>query len=180
MLFRSAPASDYRPGAVITIAGSNFDAITGVTIGGAAANWSRDSSLQITATIPDAATLGPGSVVVTGSYGSDDYSFTVKDPAPSASYSDHTGAASDTVSVTGSNFTDPVGRVLVTAVLWNGHSLVFDSVTASSIAVTLPSDATGSSSFAVVTSYGSATTSGAFSVAAPLAPAITEIGRAHV
>ncbi len=70
----------------ITITGTNFTNVTGVTINGAAvaaANYTVNNSTQIEAILPAGATTGVGTVVVTTTSGSANATFTVN-PSPAA------------------------------------------------------------------------------------------------
>ncbi len=85
----------------VTITGTNFINVTGVTINGAAvaaANYSIDSATQITAVLPAGATTGLGSVVVTTTSGSANAAFTVN-PSPAISLSSAGTTTNQTVCI---------------------------------------------------------------------------------
>jgi hypothetical protein len=54
------------PGAVVTVTGTNFTGVTGVTVNGAAATPTITNATTLTFTVPTAATAGLATIVITG------------------------------------------------------------------------------------------------------------------
>jgi hypothetical protein len=159
-------------GATIVIGGGDFTDASSVTVGGTpCANYSIDSTTQITCTTP-AGIAGLTGVSVTTPGGSDTYnssytyvaSPTVTSAAPSAGPT----AGGTALTVTGTNLTG------ATAVTVGGSGCTGVSVTSStSLTCTSPSGVPGAANVVVTTPGGSGTGTGAFTYVA--APTITSI-----
>jgi len=107
-----APTSG-AAGTVITITGTNFNGVTGVSIGGLnAASFNVLSSTTLTAIVGAGAS---GAVVVTNSTGAGSFSgFSFLAPAPIVtSFSPASAVVGSTITITGSNFnTDPSANIV--------------------------------------------------------------------
>ncbi len=150
-------------GTTVTISGSNFTGAT-VTIGGAAATFTS-SATTITATVPSAAALGAGNVVVTVTgFAAATSAFTVLAPPPPtiSSVSPASGAIGSVVTISGSGLTN------ATLVTIGGATATVTLNSATSITATVPANAVvGAGSVVVTTAVTPAATS-AFTVLAAI------------
>ncbi|MGH2596507.1 MAG: IPT/TIG domain-containing protein, partial [Actinomycetota bacterium] len=120
----------------------------GLSVG--AGNFTVNSSILITATVPAGATNGLITVVAPGGTVNSATSFTVTSPPPLptvTSLSPTTGPVGTTVTITGTNFTG------ATAVKFHGVQAVFTLNSDTTITATVPSGAT-TGLVAVVTPTG--------------------------
>lgn len=155
------------PGTVVTIVGTNLTGAT-VTIGGVAAVVNSPGTAQITATIPAAAAVGVGNLVVNTSAGSAPYSFTVSPPpVPTiSSASPLSGPVGTVVTLTGTS--------LAGATVTIGGAAASVTSTTTQITATVPAAATVALGSIVVTT-GGGSTSTPFTVTPPAMPAITSV-----
>jgi large repetitive protein len=124
------------PGAVVTIAGNNFQGATSVRFRDREASFSVTSQTQIHATVPAGATNGP--ITVTTAIGSDSSrrDFVVLSDAPFiSSFAPLHGAPGNVVTIEGLNFTG------ATAVRFNGVSASFSVTAPTQIRATVPAGA---------------------------------------
>jgi parallel beta-helix repeat protein len=157
-------------GTVVTIDGTNLSGATSVTFynGAAAASFTVVSDSQLTATVPAAARTGPISVTVAGAGGvvtsSGSFAVTTVPNAPSiSSFSPSSGPVGTIVTISGSNLSG------ASAVSFGGASASSYTVDSDSqITATVPTYAV-SGPIGVTTPGGTATSSGSFSVAIPVA-----------
>ena len=147
------------PGTSVTITGTSFTGATSVTFNGAAASFAVNSSTQITATVPSAATSGPVAVTTSAGTGTSSTNFTVTAPAAPmiSSFTPTSGQVGTSVTISGSGFAG------ATKVAFNGTAASFAVDSNSQITATVPSGAT-SGPIAVTTSAGTATSSSSFTV----------------
>ena len=146
-------------GATVTISGSHLGGSPSVKFNGVPANVVTSSDNSLTVQVPSLATSGP--ITVTTSDGTvTTGSFTVLVPPTFAGLSPGSGVAGTAVTVYGAHFTG------ATAVTLNGAAAQFTVVSDTQLTVTVPAGAT-SGPIAVTTPSGSATSSSAFTVAAP-------------
>ena len=155
-----SPASG-AVGSTVTISGSGFSGAT-VTIGGTAANITNTGTV-ITATVPAAATVGAGSVVVTvPTFTAASFAFTVLAPPPPtiSTVSPSAGAPNTPVTISGTGL---AGASVTIA----GIAAAITTSSASSITTAIPATAPlGVANIVVTTSAGTATSS-ALTVTAP-------------
>ena len=146
-------------GASVIISGSTFGATQGtstVTFNGTTATPTSWSANSITVPVPAGSTTGPV-VVTVGGLTSNGVTFTV---APKInSLSPTSGAAGDSVSISGTNFGATQGTSTVT---FNGTTATPSNWSATSITVPVPADAT--TGVVVVTAGGSASNGVSFTV----------------
>jgi hypothetical protein len=138
--------TDFTPtsgtsGTIVTINGSGFTGATDVRFNGLSAglgNFSVDSDIQITATVPIGATSGAILVQTPSGIGTSSSSFTVPNGAiPTVTtFTPASGAVGTTVTITGANFTG------TTAVKFNGVQAVFTVDNDGQITTTVPVGAT--------------------------------------
>lgn len=124
-------------GTVVVITGTNFSAVSQVTFNGTnAPTFTVNSATQITATVPNGASIGPVGITTVVGTGLSSTNFTVI-PAPLInSFTPATGVPGITVMLTGDNFTG------ATQVTFNGIvAPVFTVNSATQITVTVPTDA---------------------------------------
>jgi Subtilase family len=146
-------------GTSVVITGTNFTGATAVQFNGQAATFTVNSATQITATVPNGATNGPISVTTPDGTAISSTNFTVTIPAPSvASFSPSSGPVGTSVVINGTNFTG------ATVVKFNGLAATFTVNSDTQITTTVPIGA-ATGSISVVTSSGTATSTGSFSVA---------------
>jgi hypothetical protein len=136
-------------GASVTIAGSGFTSVSAVKFNGvAAASFSVDSSIQITAAVPPTATTGRLTVTTAGGVATSPTSFlavpTISGFAPGSA------APGTTVLVDGTGFGG------VSSVKVNGIGAAFSVLSRTQLRLTVPSTAT-SGTIAVKTAGGTAT-----------------------
>jgi hypothetical protein len=146
-------------GTSVTVTGTGFTGATSVSFNGTQATaFSVANATQITATVPSGATTGKISVVAPGGTASSASNFSVTLPAPTiTSFSPTSGAAGNSVTVTGTNFTG------ATSVKFNGTSATFTVTDASHIATSVPSGAT-TGKISVTTPTGTANSANSFTV----------------
>jgi len=156
-------------GTAVTIVGTNFIGVTGVNFKNAAASFDVNSSTQITATVPPAATSGKISVTTFDGTARSSATFTVTAPgAPTiTSFSPTSGPVATSVTITGTNF------IGVSDVKFKTTSATtFTADTSTQITAIVPSGAlTGPIS--VTNPSGTATSSTSFTVTVAGAPTIT-------
>ena len=160
----SPSISSFSPGSgkaasSVVINGSNFSGVTGVAFHGAAAAFTVNSAVKITATVPAAATSGTLTVTTKGGVATSGATFTVIPPAPTVSSftptSAHVGAL---VTINGNFLTG------ATAVKFNGTSAIsFTVVSATKITATVPGGAT-TGKISITTPGGTVTSVGTFTV----------------
>jgi IPT/TIG domain len=142
-------------GATVTIAGSGFTDVSAVKFGSVAASYTVDSSIQISATVPGAATSGAVSVTTAGGTATSAASF--KAVPTITSWIPPGAAAGTTVTVDGTGFGG------VSSVKVHGTSAAFTVLSPTQLRFTVPSSAT-SGPISVTTGGGTATSSVPFSV----------------
>ena len=148
------------PGTALTITGANLSGAS-VTIGGAAASVTSNNGSQIVTTVPQAATVGAGTVTVTTTVTPPaSAGFTVVAlPAPTiSSVSPATGAPGTVVTISGSAFTG------VTSVTIGGASASITTSSATSITTTVPGAAALGAGNVVVTTAVAPAASSPFTV----------------
>jgi hypothetical protein len=160
-------------GTVVTLGGSAFTGATDVAFNGisvGAGNFTVDSDLQITATVPDGATTGKISVTTPPGTGFSAADFFVTDggtPPTITGFTPTAGGVGTTVTISGTNFTGASDVKFNTTSVGAGNFTV-DSDT--QITATVPSGAT-TGPISVATPSGIGTSSTPFSVVP--APTIT-------
>ena len=146
-------------GTVVTITGTGLTGATAVTFNGVSATYTVNSSTQITATVPAAASTGPIVVTTPGGTATSSGSFTI--PPTIAGFTPSGGYAGTQVTITGTGFTG------ATSVRFNGVTASLITVdSATQIAATVPVGAT-SGTIAVTTPSGTATSASSFNVLSP-------------
>ena len=162
-------------GFTLTVNGTGFLSGSVVNFNGTALTTTFVSATQLTAAVPAAAVATTGSYPVTVANPSANQggtsaaaTFTVTTPVPTiTSFTPTTGAASMTVTVTGTNFTG------ATAVTLNGVAITgFTVVSATTITFVVPAGAS-SGPIAVTTPGGTATSTATFTVG--ITPVITAL-----
>ena len=152
-------------GTQVTISGTNFVSVSGVTFNNTAATFTVDSDTQIRATVPVGTTNGIIKVTNAAGIASSASSFTVIQSPAITTFTPNAGIVGTSVTVSGSNFTGTTG------VLFNGtpaSTFTVDSNT--QFRVTVPSGAT--TGFITATNpAGSGASSTNFTVIQP--PSIT-------
>lgn len=124
-------------GAIITIAGSNFDGTSGVSFNGSpAVSFTVDSSVQVHATVPGGATTGPIAVKNPAGTGTSASSFFVGSAPAVASFTPTSGVVGAVITIAGSNFDGTTG------VSFNGTAATFTVTNDGQIATTVPVGAT--------------------------------------
>ena len=127
-------------GATVIINGSNFDLSPTVSINGTVASVSSSSATSITAIVPAGATTGTLAVTASGVEVLSVGTFTVM-PTPTISgFSPVSGAVGATVIISGSNFSNTPGDVIVK--FNNNKTAVVTSSSINSITTTVPAGAT--------------------------------------
>ena len=159
-----APASGVS-GSAVTISGNGFSPTTagnGVTFNGVAAVVVTATTTTLAVTVPAGASTGRIAVTAGGNTATSALDFIVSPPgAPTiAGFAPAAGAASATVTVTGTNFMPATGA---TSVKLNQSSASVSAVTATQLVFAVPA-ATGSGRIRVTTSAGSAVSAGDFIV----------------
>lgn len=147
------PASGIT-GQSVTIAGAHFGAAQGtstVTFNGAAAAATSWGDTSITAKVPASATTG-NVVVAVGGQLSNGVPFTVIPPPAISSVAPISGAAGQSVTISGSNFGATQGTSTVT---FNGIAATPTSWSAASIVVPVPANATTGNVVVTVNTQGS-------------------------
>jgi hypothetical protein len=147
-------------GTSVDIQGTNFTGATSVTFNGAAANYTVNSSTDITAHVPAGATSGPISVTTSAGTGTSNDSFTVIPPPTIVSFTPTSGQVGTSVSITGTGFTG------ATSVTFNGAAANYMINSPTSITATVPNGAT-TGPISVTTPGGTGTSSTSFAVIAP-------------
>ena len=146
-------------GTLVTITGTGFSDVTGVTFNGTSATFSLVSATQITATVPVGATTGKIGMTSPGGSALSSANFTVTAPSIT-SFSPTTGPVGTLVTINGSGFGD------VTGVTFNGTSATFSLVSATQITATVPVGAT-TGKIGVISPGGTELSSSNFTVTAP-------------
>jgi IPT/TIG domain. len=144
----------------VTISGSGFSGATSITFAGAAAAFNVQSNVEVTATVPAAATSGTISVMTPGGTATSSGTFTVTviHPAPIVSaFSPPRGVAGTAVTISGSDFTG------VSSVKFNGMSATFTFVSDAQLTAYVPSGAT-SGKISAATASGTGTSTALFTV----------------
>jgi hypothetical protein len=158
-------------GTSVSITGTNFTGVTGVTFNGVAASFTPNTSTNLSATVPGGATTGPIAVTTGNGTGTSSTSFTVTggggNPPTVTSFSPTSGPVGTSVSINGTNFTG------VQSVKFGGTSATTYTVNSTvKITATVPAGApTGK--IAVTTGSGTGTSAGSFTVTTAGAPRIT-------
>jgi RHS repeat-associated protein len=166
-------------GAAVTITGTNFGSTQGsgtVSFNGKAATVTTWAASSILVTVPTGAATG-NVVVFASGVNSNGLSFTVVSAPSITSLSITTGAAGVAVTITGTNFGSTQGSGSVT--FFNTVTAAVTSWSATSIGVTVPSDATTGS--VVVFASGVTSNGKSFTVApaiSNLSPATGAVGAA--
>ncbi|MFN7311928.1 MAG: BNR-repeat neuraminidase N-terminal domain-containing protein, partial [Bacteroidota bacterium] len=91
-------------GSTVTINGSNFQSITGVTFNGVAASYVVNSSTQIVATVPNTATTGLIAITNGSGTGSSAGNFVVQPLPTITGFTPSSGSAGTSVVINGTNF----------------------------------------------------------------------------
>jgi YD repeat-containing protein len=156
-------------GTVVTVVGASFGATPGantVRFNGTLASVSSASATQLVATVPAGATTGAISVQTTAGTGTSAQSFTVTGsatglPPPTVSgISPASGIVGASITISGTNFNTTPG---MTKVYLNQTLAVIQSISATSITITVPQQ-TGSGRIRVVTLSGTASSTSDFVV----------------
>ncbi len=155
-------------GTTVTITGTSFINVSGITFNGAPANgFMVDSATRIRAVVPNGATTGKIGVMAAGGSASSATNFAVTTP-PSpptiGSFTPASGAVGSTVMIDGASFSG------VTGVTFNGvsaNSFTIDSPT--QIHAVVPSGAT-TGKVGVTTTAGAASSAADFVVTTPVPP----------
>ena len=122
-------------GTPVTLTGTGFTGATAVAFAGTAATFVVDSDLQITTSVPAAATSGPITVTTPGGVGATAASFTVVPPLIVTGFSPASGVVGTPVTITGSGF------MWAAAVTFNGTAAAF-TVEGGNIFTAVPAGAT--------------------------------------
>jgi hypothetical protein len=143
-------------GTSVTINGTNFTGVTAVQFNGTSAtNYTVNSSVKITASVPSGATTGKISVSTGGGTGTSSASFTVTTSGGGApkitGFSPAYGNTGARVLIMGSGFTG------VSSVKLGGVSASFTVQSSARISATVPSMSPGSYKWSVTTSGGTGT-----------------------
>ena len=145
----------------VTITGTNFSSVTGVSFNGTSATYSVTSSTQIVTHSPAGASTGPITVTTASGSVTSASNFTVVPGPPAPSITGFTpvyGLPSSSVTINGTNLTG------ATSVTFNGISATTFTVnSATQITVSVPASAT-SGLIAVATPSGTATSTASFTV----------------
>jgi hypothetical protein len=124
-------------GTQVTITGSNFTGATAVAFNGTTASFTVNSSTQIRADVPFAATTGKISVTNSAGTGLSVNNFVVTVPPAITSFAPASGSAGMEVTITGSNFAD------ATQVAFNGAAATSFTIDSNSqLRADVPIDAT--------------------------------------
>src|SRR5579883_652221 len=164
-------------GTTVNVAGTGFDSVTVITLGGLPlVGQSLSGTSLITGKTPPNTTLGPVDVVATNAFGSGTLKngFTYTGPVTVASISPSSGptAGGTSVTITGSGF------VPGTTVTIGGASLANTSIVSlTQITGTTPAGAAGAANVVVTNSTGTATLTGGYTYVSPSAvkPTISSI-----
>lgn len=167
-----SPISGAR-GTAVTITGTSFNtpAVTSVTIGGAAATFNVVNDTSITTSVPCAAPLGAGDIIVNNGTASpntaaDDFLVTASAAPTITSFTPAAGPVGTVVTITGTNFCG------ATQVLFNATvATAFTVVSATSITATVPAGATSGLIHVTTPVLPAATSATNFGVGTP--PTIT-------
>jgi hypothetical protein len=157
-------------GTSVDIQGTDLTGATSVNFNGAVASYTVNSSTEITAQVPTAATTGPISVTTPGGAAASSSSFTVTSPPTISTFTPTSGLVGTSVSITGSGFTG------ATSVNFNGTAASYTVNSPTSITTTVPSAAT-SGPLSVTTPDGTGVSDGSFTVIS--APTITSFTPSH-
>ncbi len=158
-------------GTSVSITGTNFTGVTGVTFNGASASFTPNTSTNLSATVPGGASTGPIAVTTGNGTGTSSTNFTVTggggNPPTVTSFSPTSGPIGTSVTINGTNFTG------VQSVKFGGTSATTYTVNSTvKITATVPAGApTGK--IAVTTGSGTGTSAGSFTVTTAGAPRIT-------
>src|SRR5581483_7989212 len=167
-----SPASG-KVGASVSISGTRFTGVTGVTFNGTpVSSFTVSSSTRIRTTVPAGATTGPISVTGPGGTGTSATAFTVLAPPSITSVSPGSGVDGAAVTIGGSGFTG------TKSVKFNGKTASFSVLSDGQITTSVPAGAT-TGTITVTAALGTATSSGLFQVLPTLAsfsPARAHIG----
>ena len=155
-------------GTTVTVTGTGFASVpeqNTVTTGGANASVVSGTPTQLIVTVPSGATTGPINVTNTNGSATSSASFTVTPAGGIAgptitSFTPAVVNVGATVTISGTGFSTDPTQDLVTI---NGFTALVESATASSISVTVPSDAT-SGPISVQTPSGQAVSSSTLSI----------------
>ena len=158
-------------GTKVTLTGTGFTGATAVSIGGGYATFTVDSDTQITATVPNGAESGPICVTNPDTSGPNSAaSFIVSGPTIS-SFTPSSGAAGDTVTIQGSNFSNQPWSLSFNGIYATKWTVDSDT----QITATVPGGAT-SGPIAVTNSAGTATSVADFTVIPTIIPFWTAAG----
>ncbi|RYX85078.1 hypothetical protein EON83_07475 [bacterium] len=149
-------------GTQITIEGSGFQGVTGVTIGGASASFTVVSATRLTAIVPGNAVSGKVTVTTAGGTAASAGVFSM--PPRIDSFSPPSGLVGTRVQIKGANFLG------TTSVLFNTTAATAPSIASDVISVAVPAGAT-TGLISVVTPAGTVKTATNFVVQTP--PVIT-------
>ena len=158
-------------GTSVSITGTNFTGVTGVTFNGVSASFTPNTSTNLSATVPGGATTGPIAVTTGNGTGTSSTSFTVTggggNPPTVTSFSPTSGPVGTSVTINGTNFTG------VQSVKFGGTSATTYTVNSTvKITATVPAGAS-TGQIAVTTGNGTGTSAGSFTVTTAGAPRIT-------
>lgn len=161
-VYPAPTVSSYAPssgpvGTAVTITGNNFNSVTGVNFNGVAASYTVTTATTITTTVPAGATTGTVTVV-NGSGTGTGPSFTVQLLPSITNLSPSAGGPGTVVTLTGTNFTG------VTGVQLNGVAVASFVVVNSTTITAVVAVANTSGVFTVITSVGSGSSAGSFTV----------------
>lgn len=169
-----SPASD-SVGYIVTVAGTNFDNATAVTLNGQAVTFNVIDSVTIEFTVPVGATSGLINVTNPDGTATSSTTFTVlmpyvPTPPTITSFTPTSGLVGTTVTVSGTNFSTATSLSLN-----GGTSIPFTIVNNTTITFVVPTGAT-SGVIAITNPDGTATSIGSFTVTVPtFPPTITSI-----
>ncbi len=145
-------------GTSVSITGTNFTGVTGVTFNGVSASFTPNTSTNLSATVPGGASTGPIAVTTGNGTGTSSTNFTVTggggNPPTVTSFSPTSGPVGTSVSITGTNFTG------LTGVSFGGvAATTFQFVSDTNVTATVPNGAaTGPIAVSTVNGTGQSST----------------------
>ncbi len=163
VVYQKPIISSFTPGSgvvgdSVTLTGTGFTGVSGVSFTGAAATITSTSDTSLTVSVPNGATTGPITVTNPAGSMSSATDFTVYQPPTINTFSPESGIVANVVVIDGSNFTNP------SEVTFNGTTATnFTWISSQRIRVSVPDGAT-TGPIAVTTPGGHATSASNFTV----------------